>query len=96
LGRQRYLGIVEVDSKHLAGRPDALRGIQRPRARTCSEIENALALFEQTDASIDFLKLVDRASRVAFASRAAPVVILLAARGQLALFGSFRRFHGFF
>ena len=94
LGWQRNPGILEIDPQYAAARPDTLRCVQRPGARARPEIENALALLEQTNAFVDLLELVDRASRVAFAPRSASEVILLAARGQLALFGGFRR--GFF
>lgn len=90
MGWQRETGVAEVDPKHVTARADLFRGVQCPGSGAGSEIENALAFGEQTDPAVDLLQLVDRTSRVAFAPRATPVVILLAAAAQLALFGGFR------
>lgn len=92
LRRQGNVGIVEVDAENSAARSDSLCRVQRPGARTRSEIEDAVALLEKTHTPIDFFELVDRAGGITFTPSAASVVILLAARGQLSLFGGFRRF----
>ena len=83
VGWQRETGVAEVDPKHVPARADLFSGVECPGTGAGSEIQNALAFGEQTDPAVDFLQLVDRTSRVAFAPRAPPVVILLAAAAQL-------------
>lgn len=90
---QRGFMLVQIDPEDASTRPDALRGVQSPGPRACSQVEDALPLFEQTEPSIDLLQLVDRACGIAFTPRPAPVAILLPPGGQLALVGR-RSFFG--